>query len=247
MVHYAILIFADAHPALYTAYSYPTLRAIYLGAVLLTAYVTWTLIEMPSRRVILAAYDGWVAQRSGIAPRAATPDPYMRPVSLAALLRSPIFRGGIVAILVFSVVTQMLHTSAAPPLEGRMRTDKVATYSVAAANAPLPVNGPVIIRRDATGGGLMSVDGWAVDEVNHRLARAVYVSVDNQRNYAATYGYTWPDVAAFFHNPRYDRAGFRAQIPLRELAPGNHTVTLKVVGWDKGIYYESNAFSLVVR
>lgn len=247
MVHYAILIFADAHPPLYAAYSYPMLRAVYLGAVLLTAYVTWTLIEMPSRWVILTAYDGWVAQRRGIAPRATIPAPHKHPVSLAALLRSPIFRGGIVAILVFSVVTQMLHTSAAPPLEGRVRTDKVATYSVAAANAPLPVNGPVIIRRDATGGGLMSVDGWAVDEVNHRLARAVYVSVDNQRNYAATYGYTWPDVAAFFHNPRYDRAGFRAQIPLRELAPGNHTVTLKVVGWDKGIYYESNAFDLVVQ
>ena len=246
MLHINVIRFIDSHLDLYVAYLEPMLLASFICILLLAAYCSWVFIEIPARRAILACYDTWVARRAGVS-KPAVNSTVTYPLSIRSILRSRYSSGCLAGMLLIITIASLLHASAAPSLDGRRRTDSGMMYHIDVANALLPQNGPVIVKRNGEINAMIPMNGWVVDEKNHRLARAVYISIDNRPPYLAMYGELRADVATVYDNILYSHSGFSVQIPLRDLVPGEHFVTLKAVRSDGETYFESKKFGLVVQ
>jgi hypothetical protein len=82
----------------------------------------------------------------------------------------------------------------------------------------------------------LTVKGWAVDAQAKALAGGVYLELDHKL-YPASYKLYRPDVAAHFQVPAYKHSGFEGDIPIYELEPGRHILTLKILTKDKKAYY----------
>lgn len=78
---------------------------------------------------------------------------------------------------------------------------------------------------------MMAVGGWAAD------ARGVFVSVDGIHHFQAVYGDERPDVAGRLGAAQL-RSGFDLLLPTDQLAPGRHSLTIKIVSSDGRSYFE---------
>ena len=78
-------------------------------------------------------------------------------------------------------------------------------------------------------GGVIPVRGWAFDCLAQRAVRDVYIQVDDARPVRGEYGADRPDVAVYYRQPGYLRVGYYALVPLKMLAPGAHTLSLRAV------------------
>lgn len=83
----------------------------------------------------------------------------------------------------------------------------------------------------------ITLRGWAVDVPNSAAAGGVIISVD-AANYQATYGMERQDVATALGNPAYRLSGFTITFPANMLAPGSHTITIKILTKDQKSYYQ---------
>lgn len=86
-------------------------------------------------------------------------------------------------------------------------------------------------------GVAVTLRGWAVDAPNGAAAGGVIVSVD-ATNYRATYGMERQDVATLLGKPAYRLSGFTITFPANMLAPGGHTITIKILTNDQTSYYQ---------
>lgn len=82
----------------------------------------------------------------------------------------------------------------------------------------------------------IGVTGWAVDEAAGRPAGGVYLEVDGER-YPAFHGKRREELAEGIGDPAYEFSGFEGSIPVSELAPGTHEVSVLVVTSDRERYY----------
>lgn len=118
----------------------------------------------------------------------------------------------------------------------RQLTD-APTYSIESigniATAQAKTNPPVI-----SYGKPVSVSGWAVDSQANTTASAVYVRIDQGASFVATYGLDRPDIALQLGNLTYLKSGFQVTIPAGWLAPGKHTISLRIISRDRTSYYE---------
>ena len=92
----------------------------------------------------------------------------------------------------------------------------------------------------------LHVTGWAVDGPNGMAAGGVYIEIDG-RVFQAAYGIARPDVAAALQNPRYALAGFDAEIPIGDLAPGRQFLALRVLNNLRTGYYEGKTIEISVE
>src|SRR5262249_28758148 len=96
----------------------------------------------------------------------------------------------------------------------------------------------VVAHKDVT------FSGWAIDEPNRALASSVDVVIDGQPH-RAQYGADRPDVAEYFKNPAYLKSGF--QLVITQLAPGKHSVTIRVHPRDPGLYRQGPAVTFTAQ
>jgi hypothetical protein len=109
-----------------------------------------------------------------------------------------------------------------------------------------PPASPVSLVRSDYPAGAVGVTGWAVDIPGQRLAKGVFLCLDDRVNIWTTYGRPLPGVAAALKDNRYERSDFTGQIPLTQLTPGAHRLTIKIVTHDGKSYYESRPIDLLV-
>jgi hypothetical protein len=75
--------------------------------------------------------------------------------------------------------------------------------------------------------------GWAVDEPNEALAKAVFITVDDHLDIPAFYGLTRTDVSNYFSNTNYENCGFKASFtPYLLMEPGIHELSIKILSYD---------------
>ena len=86
------------------------------------------------------------------------------------------------------------------------------------------------------GSSSVAVSGWAVDAGAEDVAGGVYVIVDG-RPFPALYGTRNPEVAERFDVPAYEHSGFEREIPVSEIGPGSHELSVVVVTNDGSGYY----------
>jgi hypothetical protein len=90
------------------------------------------------------------------------------------------------------------------------------------------------------------VSGWAVDYPRNVLAGGVDIVIDHIP-YAAHYGISRKDVAAYYKQPSYENSGFDFTIPAVQMTRGVHVFAVRVVANDGKSYWESPEFTLVVQ
>ncbi len=82
------------------------------------------------------------------------------------------------------------------------------------------------------------VDGFGFDPVAMAPGKGVDVLVDG-RAYGTRYGAARQDVASYFKTPALAAVGFSALLPAEAMAPGPHTVSIRVVAADGKGFFES--------
>lgn len=88
------------------------------------------------------------------------------------------------------------------------------------------------IRVSRAAGKPIRLTGWAIDDLAWRPASGVTVRLDGQMEFPATYGLRNKDVARILQNPEFLPTGFEVDIPVRQLAPGPHTLELRILRTD---------------
>jgi hypothetical protein len=84
--------------------------------------------------------------------------------------------------------------------------------------------------------GFIMVRGWAVDSKAQKPAAAVYLEIDGKL-YPAFLGLYRKDIKERFQNRAYRFAGFERALPLSEIGPGPHALTVKILTHDKKACY----------
>jgi 4-amino-4-deoxy-L-arabinose transferase-like glycosyltransferase len=78
----------------------------------------------------------------------------------------------------------------------------------------------------------VAVVGWAIDDQASSPAKTVFLDVDNQPYQQAVYGDDSPQAVTALGSERYARCGFDAILDTTPLAPGSHSLTVRVVSAD---------------
>lgn len=84
---------------------------------------------------------------------------------------------------------------------------------------------------------VVEITGWAVDQQAKKTAGGVYAEVDGNM-YPALYGQPEERVAERFDTPAYTQSGFTARIPVLQLKPGTHDISLIILSHDEEAYYK---------
>lgn len=230
--HYYVL-----HPGPFVAVPPWLVFLGYWGVVLLAAYVGWFVVEVPCRRAIVGWWDRAVMHRP--ARRAAT-KPATPWFGRAALWG----RAAASGVLLLTLTGIQIAARAAPPAgtdalqsapEGApalVTVDAIGTQSAAGDT-------PVTIARADYPSGAVEIVGWSVDPADHGPVRGVLVSVDDRAGTWAEYGSSRNDVSAFLGSAAYLHSGFVGAIPLKGLASGTHTVTVKAIMQGGAAYAET--------
>lgn len=82
----------------------------------------------------------------------------------------------------------------------------------------------------------ITITGWAIDSRASMVAGAVFITVDGNMQIPTVYGLHQQDVAPHLGN-KYLQSGFIAMFSSHFLAPGEHHLTLTVVGATFGYVY----------
>ena len=96
------------------------------------------------------------------------------------------------------------------------------------------------------GSGSFRVEGWAIDQQNDSIARAVDVVIDKVP-FQSFYGFDRSDVAEHFGRAAYRESGFASEIAAETLSKGPHSVSLRVVSSSRACYYESPGVPIVIE
>ncbi len=118
------------------------------------------------------------------------------------------------------------------------------SYSLDKINNKLAEPGSEVIF-NSTDTSSIRWSGWAVDPASHKLAYRVMLSIDGKIVHCQ-YGISRPDVALYFQNKNVSNCGFIATVPISNLRPGSHQVSLIIVGQNQIVYEEPNLHSLVI-
>ena len=134
----------------------------------------------------------------------------------------------------FSVFSQKKYD-----LETLKREDKETVYSVDS------INGQEVKDKDKTAETIILntgideiiIEGWAVDIDENKLARGVFIIVDNTITVPSRYGIKREDVVNILNNKDFLRSGFRASFNPSLVGDGTHRIKIAVVSNDGNSYY----------
>ncbi len=88
-----------------------------------------------------------------------------------------------------------------------------------------------------TDGALLIIDGWAIDSLASDVAGGVAVILDGTPH-PAHYGMERGDVARTLENQKLVFSGFRCPISAKDIAPGKHSLVLKIQSRDRKAVFE---------
>jgi len=91
------------------------------------------------------------------------------------------------------------------------------------------------------------IGGWAIDQVNQSLPKAVFVVIGDKQfraNMGAPSGYL---TKTFKNKPQYAKAGFSIAINKDKLKPGRNEVYIRTVGQDDVNYISKDKATVIVR
>lgn len=92
-----------------------------------------------------------------------------------------------------------------------------------------------------------SLEGWAFDGKEGKLAADVILLVDEEVVAHATYGLSRSDVAQFYGISDIDCCGFIINFACSSLKPGKHEVSFRIISHDLSYYYEPTKFVLCIE
>jgi hypothetical protein len=101
---------------------------------------------------------------------------------------------------------------------------------------------PVIISATSD----ITASGFAVDQIKKDLAGGVDVVLDGLP-FTAHYGIDRPDVATYFKNPAYGKAGYAFSMPAKFFGSGKHQLAVRVISKEKTNYMEGPPLQLEIR
>jgi len=84
-----------------------------------------------------------------------------------------------------------------------------------------------------------AISGWAVDSPNNSIAKAVFISIDEEMIIPTQYLWERDDVAQHFNNPKWIESGFRGYININDLKNGYHLIKIIIVSNENNCYYLS--------
>jgi hypothetical protein len=90
------------------------------------------------------------------------------------------------------------------------------------------------------------VVGWAVDLPRKLPVNGVDIVIDGRR-YAARYGASRPDVAAYLQAAIYDPSGFDLSLAAGTLEKGRHVLSVRIVGSDGRSILESPGIAVIIE
>ena len=94
---------------------------------------------------------------------------------------------------------------------------------------------PVVLDGDE----ILTIKGWAVDQINNKAAGGIMMDIDNGRlQIPALYGIDRPDIAEYHKNDNYRYSGFEASVDTSAMGPGQHIISIKVLAADGKEYYQ---------
>jgi phosphoglycerol transferase len=96
------------------------------------------------------------------------------------------------------------------------------------------------------GSRAVKVTGWGIDQPSGSTGRAIDVLVDG-RPVPTFYGLDREDVSSTFGSMSYRESGFATEVAARTLAPGAHTLALRLIAANGECYYEGQPLNVVVR
>jgi|GEM_PF-1582521 len=136
----------------------------------------------------------------------------------------------------------------APPTEGvskglAKRAEPPGWFVDHIGGATDPLNHPPAVTQ---AGAPILVDGFGFDPVAKLPGKGVDVVVDGKA-YGTVYGHTRPDVGDYFKTPALSPSGFRTTLPAGTVAPGAHTLKLRIVAADGQGYFESKSVAFDVK
>jgi hypothetical protein len=91
--------------------------------------------------------------------------------------------------------------------------------------------------------GKIEIVGWAVDQEAKAAAGGVVITIDGKA-FAAQYGKARPDVAAAYHVPAYENAGYSLELRAEAFTPGSHIAFVRVVSSDRKGFWEVGPYNL---
>ena len=92
----------------------------------------------------------------------------------------------------------------------------------------------------------INIGGWAVDSIAENLAFGVNVVIDN-KIFNAFYGLARDDVAIALKSYIYRNSGFSTNIPVSEIGPGTHHLSLVILTLNKKSYYVTKKIQFEVQ
>ncbi len=92
---------------------------------------------------------------------------------------------------------------------------------------------------------LLTVQGWAVDSRAERSSGGVWAQI-GEKCFKSQNAFSRGDVAAFYKNNEFIMSGFSFAIPLSDVGPGVHTLSLRILAHDKQSYYQTGEITLQV-
>ncbi len=214
---------------------------------ILASYLSWSIVEVPSRRIIVGQYDrvfGVKESRRTLMERIVPTTDFVRS---RFSFTAPSCRRTTIVAAVCLLIGTYTTIAAAPPRVGALNKAQEpphmsVDYFGGIALDPLPTH----VTRAAFPTAKIPVAGWAIDFTRHTVGRGVFICVDGKMNLWTPYGYQRPDVASVFEDERFLRSGYSGEIPLDKLVDGAHSFTIRMVYRGSNTYVESRPFSFVL-
>jgi hypothetical protein len=101
------------------------------------------------------------------------------------------------------------------------------------------MEGPTQPGLDTSGERDLLINGWCLDQHAKSPAAGVDILIDGQA-YAASYGLSRPDVAAYFNSVECSNTGYSLTVPARLIQPGEHRLAIRIISSDQKSYTESH-------
>jgi hypothetical protein len=78
-------------------------------------------------------------------------------------------------------------------------------------------------------GGTLNMSGWAACADAVSPISKLQSLIENKPAGSATVSFSRPDVAKAYGRPDFDRSGWKATVPMRGIAPGNHQIAARAI------------------
>lgn len=188
------------------------LAATFCAMVLVASYLSWALIEVPARALLLRLSDK-LLNRPGVARQGQ----WRIRATWKGLATCAVVVIGITALL-YSARSRSAFVDL-QPVTGR------AIGVVERIDGSPPRNGVATVRD----GDSISVSGWAVDSAFRSSVRGMLLTIDDGRQSWLRGGLQREDVVSRTRDGRYRFSGFEGTVETGELGPGTYTLELRAV------------------